>query len=55
MGYLAISMDIGIPMVTLNKKVRPSGAARGGVGIASGIASRWSAGTAIYDAATRRT
>ena len=42
-------------MVTLKEKVRPSEAASGSVGLASGIASRWTAGTAMYDAAPQRT
>jgi hypothetical protein len=43
----AISIYSGIPIVTLYENVKPNDAANGSVGLASGIASRWSAGTAI--------
>ena len=42
-------------MVTLYEKVRPSEAASGSVGLASGIARRCTAGTAMYDAAPQST
>src|SRR3954470_6800503 len=44
-----------MPTVTLYENVRPSEAARGSVGLASGMASRWTAGTAMYEAAPHRT
>src|ERR1700737_204888 len=44
-----------MPNVTLYEKVKPRDAASGSVGLASGIAIRWTAGTAIYDAAPQRT
>jgi hypothetical protein len=44
-----------MPIVTLYEKVRPKDAARGRVGLASGIASRWIAGTAMYGADPHRT
>ena len=44
-----------MPTVTLNEKVNPSEAASGGVELASGIARRWTAGTAMDDAAAHKT
>jgi hypothetical protein len=37
--------------VTLYENVKPNEAASGRVGLASGIGRRWTAGTAMYDAA----
>src|SRR5262249_35400480 len=51
----AIMMYTGMPIVTLYEKRRPSDAASGKGGVASGIASRWTAGTAMYDAAAQST
>lgn len=45
----------GMPSVTLYEKVSPSDEAKGRVGLASGIASLWMAGTAIYEAAAQST
>jgi len=55
MTSLAISISTGIPIVTLDEKARPKEAASGSVGLASGIAIRCTAGTAMYDAAAQRT
>ena len=48
-------MYIGMPIVTLYENVKPSEAASGKVGLASGMAIRCTAGTAIYDAAPHNT
>ena len=44
-----------MPIVTLYENVKPSDAANGSVGLASGMASRCTAGTAMYEAAAHST